>query len=81
MTGKVDLTAAILELAVKESPMQSIQERLSISSADFSKHLQKLESKALISVSKPDKVKITKRGIQFLDLYNSIRARYLSIPA
>jgi predicted transcriptional regulator len=81
MTGKVDLTAAFLELALTESPTQSIQERLNISSADFSKHLQILESKALISVSPPDKVKITKRGMQFLELYNSIRARYLSLPA
>lgn len=81
MTGKVDLTAALLELALTEIPAQSIQERLGLSPTDFGKHLLMLESKALISVSKPSKVKITKRGMQFLDLYNSISARYLSIPA
>ena len=81
MTGKVDLTAAILELALKGIPSQSIQEKMNISPTDFGKHLRMLESKALINVSKPGRVKITKRGIRFLDLYNSIHARYLSIPA
>jgi hypothetical protein len=81
MTGKVDLTAAFLELALTDTPLQSIQERMSISPADFRKHLRMLESKALISVSEQDRVKISKRGLQFLDLYNSIRTRYLSIPA
>ncbi|MGI0037100.1 MAG: winged helix-turn-helix domain-containing protein [Nitrososphaera sp.] len=82
MSGKVDLAAAILELALKETPLQSIQERTNLSPTDFRQHLQMLESKALVDVSKADrKLKITKRGAQFLDLYRSIRARYLSVPA
>lgn len=79
MTGKVDVTAAILELALKETPLQFIQERTNLSPTDFRQHLHMLKSKALIEVSMKKKVKITKRGTQFLDLYKSVKARYLTI--
>jgi predicted transcriptional regulator len=82
MTGKVDLAAAILELALKETPFHAIQERMNLSPTTFGQHVRMLQSKALIDVSKADKkVRITKRGAQFLDLYKSIRARYLTIHA
>ena len=80
MLGKVDLAAGILELAMNETSMQSLQEKIGLSSRSIATQVKMLSSKKLVDTLDAGKtVRITKRGIQFLDLYKSIRARYLPI--
>jgi predicted transcriptional regulator len=82
MIGKVDLAAAILELAMNEISRQHVQERLGLSTKDADEQLKLLKSKDLIDISKTGKsLNITKRGTQFLDLYKSIHAKYLTVSA
>lgn len=82
MMGKVDIAAAILQLSVKEASLKVLEERTGISAKNLAAHLKTLESKNLITLSKADgKAKITKRGVQFLDLYNSIHSKYLTASA
>jgi predicted transcriptional regulator len=82
MIGKVDLAAAILELAMNEISREHVQERLGLSTRDADEQLKLLKSKDLIDISKTGKsLNITKRGTQFLDLYKSIHAKYLTVSA
>lgn len=80
--GKVDIAAAILQLSVKETSQKALEEKTGISSKNLAEHLKTLQSKKLVSISKADgKVRMTKRGSQFLDLYNSIHSKYLTVSA
>lgn len=81
MLGKVDLAAAILELATEASSLDSLRERLNVSAGDLDDNLQLLSSKSLVTLDGEGGIAITKKGEQFLALYKSISARYLSVPA
>ena len=79
--GKVDVAAMILDVASKEILARDLEAKVNISSKSFTEQLKTLESRKLIRISPSErKVKITKRGIQFLELYNSIHTRYLTVP-
>ncbi|HKU48818.1 MAG TPA: winged helix-turn-helix domain-containing protein [Nitrososphaera sp.] len=82
MMGKVDTAASILELALKETSSDLLQAKTNLSPKLLGEQLRMLKVKDLLEISgSGEKVKITKRGMQFLDLYRSIHARYLRIPA
>ena len=82
MMGKVDVAAMILDLASSEILAQDLKAKVDISSKSFGEQLRTLESRKLVRISGGErKVRITKRGSQFLDLYNSIHTRYLTVPA
>ncbi len=83
--GKVDIAAAILEFALKGLSLQDLQARMSVSRGTLEENLTLLKSKDLISFQKGSKkepttiVRTTKRGIQFLNMYNSMSVKYLTI--
>jgi predicted transcriptional regulator len=79
--GKIDIAAIILELALEGTSAKSIQDKTGLPRSVLDEHLKMLVSRGLIGVSTTKNVKITKRGSKFLDMYNSIRTRYLKIPA
>lgn len=81
--GKVDIAAAILEFVIEESSSKDLEKKMILSSKVFNEQLKLLESKDLIRFTKADKslVKITRRGEQFLNLYGTIHAKYLTVPA
>ena len=82
MMGKVDNAAAILELAMNQTALKVLQEKCNLSRGELEEHLKMLVSKDLIIIAPGDKkVMVTKRGVQFLDLYKSMRSRYLTVPA
>ena len=80
--GKVDVAAMILDVASEEILARDLEAKVNISSKSFTEQLKTLESRKLIRISPTErKVKITKRGAQFLQLYNSIHTRYLTVAA
>lgn len=82
MVGKVDLAASILQLVSKETSPDLLLEKLHLSSKILDEQIRMLKSRDLITVSKGGKsVSITKRGRRFLDLYDSIHSRYLTVQA
>jgi CTP-dependent riboflavin kinase len=82
MMGKVDLAASILEFALIEISLRSLQEKLHLSSKVLDGELKMLKEKDLVDISPDGRiVSATKRGTQFLDLYKSIHAKYLSVHA
>jgi predicted transcriptional regulator len=82
MMGKVDLAAGILELAMDETSAQSLRKKMDIAPKTLEDQLQMLKSKKLVDSTNDGKaIRTTKRGTQFLELYRSIHARYLTIQA
>lgn len=88
MLGKVDTAASILELTTEGASKQYLKNRTDLSGDELEDYLTMLESKDLIRILKAKggkevaaTIKITKRGIQFLNLYGSITAKYLTLPA
>jgi predicted transcriptional regulator len=88
MLGKVDTAASILELTTEGASTQYLKNRTDLSGDELENYLTMLESKDLIRILKSGSgkeasatIKITKRGIQFLNLYGSITAKYLTLPA
>ncbi|HEY7733199.1 MAG TPA: winged helix-turn-helix domain-containing protein [Nitrososphaera sp.] len=88
MLGKVDTAASILELTTEGASRQYLKNRTDLSGDELENYLTMLESKDLIRILKSGigkeataTIKITKRGIQFLNLYGSITAKYLTLPA
>ena len=80
MMGKVDIAARILEFASKEPSLKLLEAKMDLSNKVLDDNLKLLTSKDLIGISKTDKkVSITKRGTKFLELYNSIHAKYLTV--
>jgi predicted transcriptional regulator len=80
--GKVDLAAGILELALNETSVQSLQKKMDVTSKTLEEQLRMLESKKLVDSLKAGKtIRTTKRGTKFLELYKSIHARYLTVQA
>lgn len=78
--GKVDLAATILGLASDGSSLKTVEERSGLSHREFEENLKALISKDLI-ISDEKSISITKRGVQFLNLYNSIHSKYLKVSA
>ncbi|GEM_PF-2340904 len=88
MLGKVDTAALILELTVDGASKQYLKNRMDFSARELEDYLSMLGSKNLVRILKAKggdsavvTIKITRRGIQFLNLYRSITAKYLTIPA
>jgi predicted transcriptional regulator len=88
MLGKVDTAASILELTAEGASKQYLMNRTDLSGDELQGYLTMLESKDLIRILKAKggkeaaaTIKITKRGIQFLNLYGSITAKYLTLPS
>jgi hypothetical protein len=88
MLGKVDTAALILELTADGASKQYLKNRMDLSARELEDHLSMLGSKNLVRILKAKggenaavTIKITRRGIQFLNLYRSITAKYLTIPA
>jgi hypothetical protein len=89
MLGKVDTAASILELTADGASKQYLKNRMDLSAGELEDCLTMLGSKNLVRILKAKGVKedavatikITKRGIQFLDLYHSITTKYLTLPA
>ncbi|MCI0565469.1 MAG: hypothetical protein MN733_43950 [Nitrososphaera sp.] len=83
MLGKVDIAAAILEFGKSGASLNELQRVMSLSASLLKQHLDLLRSKDLITVKNDQKVgtfvKTTKRGIQFLNLYNSMSVKYLKV--
>jgi hypothetical protein len=80
--GKVDLAAGILELALNETSVQSLQKKMDLTPKTLDDQVRMLKSKKLVdSLGSGKTIRTTKRGTQFLDLYKSIHARYLTIQA
>ena len=80
--GKVDLAAGILELATDEVSVQSMQKKIDVTPKALDDQLRVLKSKKLIEDFNAGKtIRATKRGTQFLELYKSIRAKYLTVQA
>jgi len=84
--GKVDIAAAILEFTLNGLSLQDLQARMNVSRGALEENLALLKSKDLITFqnkgSKKDPitiVRITKRGIRFLSMYNSISVKYLTV--
>jgi predicted transcriptional regulator len=78
MMGKVDLAARILGLASDGRSLKTVEERSGLSHKELEDNLKVLISKDLI-MSDEKKISITKRGVQFLNLYNSIHSKYLKV--
>ena len=83
LEGKVDLVAAILESSIDGSSKQSLQDKLDITSILLDEYLQMLSSKNLVRIwkdkdRKSESIKTTERGERFLELYDSIKSRYLT---
>ena len=83
LEGKVDEVAAILESSTNGSSKQALQDKLKITSSLLDEYLQMLLSKDLIRIlrdknRKSESIKTTERGERFLELYDSIKARYLT---
>jgi len=83
LEGKVDLVAAILDSCINGSSKQSLKDKLDITSGLFDEYLQMLSSKNLVSIlidksGKSESIKTTERGERFLELYDSIKTRYLT---
>ena len=80
--GKVDLAAGILELALDEASVQSLQKAIDLTPKALEDQLRMLKSKKLIEDFNAGKtIRATKRGTQFLELYKSIHAKYLTVSA
>lgn len=86
MLGKVDVAAAILEFTIKGESKQDLETKLNMSADALEEYLVLLKSKDLVSIQSSDKkhlgaamVRITKRGIQFLNLYSSMNMKYLTV--
>ena len=83
--GKVDIAAAILEFTLNGLSLQDLQARMNVSRGALEENLTLLKSKDLVSFQKGSKkdpitiVRITKRGIRFLSMYNSISVKYLTV--
>jgi predicted transcriptional regulator len=74
MLGKVDLAAVLLELVMNETSVQSLHERSGLSSRSIATQIKMLKTKKLVDTLNAGRtVKITERGIQFLDLYKTSR--------
>jgi len=83
LVGKIDLAAAILESSIKGSSKQALQNKLDITSNLLDEYLQMLSSKNLVRIwkdkeRKSEGIKTTERGERFLELYDSIKTRYLT---
>ena len=83
---KVDLVAAILNFSIQGASKQALQTEVKISSSMLDRYVKMLLSKDLISIladksGKNQSIKITERGEKFLQLYDSIRTRYLTTKA
>ena len=83
LEGKVDMVAAILESSTNGSSKQALENKLEITSRLLDEYLQMLLSKDLIRIlrdknRKSESVKTTERGERFLELYDSIKERYLT---
>ena len=83
LEGKVDLVAAILQTSISGSSKQGLQVKLKVTSRVLDEYIKMLLSKDLIRIlqdkkTKSESVKTTQRGEQFLELYDSIKARYLT---
>jgi len=89
MLGKIDTAASILELTTEGASKQYLKNRTNLSADVLEEYLTMLGSKDLVRILKARggkedaaaTIKITKRGIQFLNLYNSVTAKYLTLPA
>jgi predicted transcriptional regulator len=89
MLGKVDAAAAILEVCNKEASRRELENKTIVPARQLDEYLTMLVSKKLITtirsgIDKKDSeaiIRITKRGIQFLDLYKSMNIRYLTVSA
>lgn len=82
--GKVDDAAAILELSIDDRSLVDLARKLKASNDELNKTITLLESKELIRLRRKNndtRVDITERGLKFLDLYNSLRSKFLKIPA
>lgn len=84
MLGKVDIAAAILKLSSKGVSKQVLENRTNLSASLLQEYLDLLKSKQLISIQVEGKdrtaiVKTTKRGTRFLNLYDSINVKYLTV--
>lgn len=86
--GKVDTAALILGLTTEGASKQYLKNRTDLSGDELEDYLTMLASKDLVRILKAKggkeaaaTIKITKRGIQFLNLYSSITAKYLTLPA
>jgi DNA-binding MarR family transcriptional regulator len=82
--GKVDDAAAILELSTDDRSLGELARKLKTSRDELNTILTLLESKQLIRLRRKAndiRVDITERGIKFLDLYNSLKSKFLKIPA
>jgi len=81
LEGKIDLVAAILESSINGSSKQALQDKLDITSNLLGEYLQMLSSRTLVKILKDRKsesVNTTERGERFLELYDSIKTRYLT---
>lgn len=82
--GKVDDAAALLELSMKVASLRELARKLDIAHEQLEETITLLESKELIRLRHKNKdtgVHITDRGLKFLDLYNSLRSKFLMVPA
>jgi len=80
---KVDLVAAILDFSIQGASKRALQSQVKISSSMLDRYIQTLLSKDLVSIledksGKNQSIKTTERGEKFLQLYDSIRSRYLT---
>lgn len=82
--GKIDTVAEILRFTADGSSKKALQDKTGLTSDLLDKYLVLLESKNLVRILRDEKgksesVKATERGIKFLDLYDAMHVKYLSI--
>lgn len=84
--GKVDYAAAILDFSIDGSSRRALVDKTGITSVLLEEYLDLLVSKDLVRLvhdknGKHESIKTTDRGVRFLELYQSIKARYLTTDA
>lgn len=82
--GNLDVIAAILQLGVDGSSKKILQDETELTPSLLDKQLALLESKNLVRILRDENgnigsVKTTERGAKFLEMYEAMRAKYLSI--
>lgn len=82
--GNIDDVAAILESSINGSSKKGLQSETGLALELLNRHLPLLESKNLVRIlrdkdGKHETIKITERGTRFLEIYQAMREKYLSI--
>jgi predicted transcriptional regulator len=84
---KVEITAMILQLCINGASRHELQSKTELEDGQLEEYLQLLISKKLINFGVDNRAKSrskqvipTDRGIRFLNMYEAIKIRYLTVP-